>query len=221
MSEIDVNPPQVPTLYHVPYFCSSIPYHVAMELEVPPTELVIKQITEGDLRQGSDMPKISPRRKVPALALPDGSVILEAGAIVMWILERFDKQNKLHARVGDEKRAKMFQAIFYVMTECYRSSLKVYDVCFRIDKKDRDQEKLAVVKAEFEEVVNDHLVMELGTSGGYYLGEEFSVADVMFSYVLMCGDYFDCGLVERDIIADYFQKISTRKAYRQLYWMEE
>lgn len=188
---------------------------------MPSTELKVKKITEEDLRHGSDMVMVSPRRRVPALALPNGDVILEVGAIVLWILERFDKQHKLHAGIGDPKRAKMLQAIFYVMTECYSRNIRVFELCFRIEKKDRDEEKLAVVKAEYEEVVNDHLELELKSGKEYYLGENYSVADIMFSYILMCADYYDCGLVDRGVIADYFGRIGARETFRKLYWMEE
>lgn len=210
--------PTVPTLYHVSYFCSSIPYNLLLELGVPETDIAIKEISADDLRKGADILKVSPRRVVPVMHMPDGSVLCEVGAICMYILENFDKDGKLHPLVGDEKRAKFMQGMFYGVSEVYKAAIGVFMLCYSIEPKDRDVQKLEAAKKKYSEVVEDHIMRELDHGKkDFYLGDKFTAADVMMSYSLMTVEYCDVGLFQDSVMKEYMKRVKARPAYIKLF----
>lgn len=218
-------PPAVPTLYHVPWFCSSIAVQVARELAIESSSLQTNTITPEDLRSGTEILEVSPRRVVPALALPDGTSITEVGAIVLYLLETFDVSGKLHPLVGDARRPRFLQAMFYVVSECYKAAFEVFLLCFRvepklerIDRNERDEQLWKAATAKFQKVVIDHLAREIGDGNRkYYLGDSLSAADFMFGYILMWVDSCDEGLVDRKVVKEYYDRLKTRPFHRQLY----
>lgn len=214
MAPFKYSPPSIPTLYHVPLLCSSIPYIVSLELDIPEEKFEIKQITEEDLHESPDVEHISPRRVVPVMALPDGGSVVEVGAIVMYLLERFDKDHKLHLPLGDADRARMFQGMFYALTECYRRGVTVYTLCVENKPEDIDQEKLGAAIEDYKKIVVQHLAKEL-KGKKYYAGDRFTVADIMFGYILMLGEYLDIGLIEDPVVQEYHASIKQRPAFLQ------
>lgn len=217
-------PPFLPTLYHVPWFCSSIAAQLVAELSIPPTALSVVTLTPVELRTGPEILAVSPRRVVPALALPDGTCITEVGAIVMYILETFDGKGTLHPKVGPE-RARFLQALFYVVSECYKAAFAVFLMCFsikpklvRLDREERDAEKWKEVTGKFKTVVVDHIVREIGDAGRkYYLGDKLSAADFMFGYILMWVDSCDEGLLDHPVVQEYYGRLKARPMHIKLY----
>lgn len=194
-----------------------MPYNVALELRIPPSEFAIKTVEKDYLRNSSEVVSLTPRRVLPVLEFPDGSTMIESGAIVLYLLETFDKEGKLHPLPGAATRTKFLQAVVYVAAECYKASDRVFFLCFGIDKKARDQEKLKAACDAFRKVVTDHLLQEMGHHQKYYLGDDFSAADVVFSYPLRFAEYCDCGLIEDGPVKDYFVRLKERDAYNLLY----
>lgn len=217
--------PSVPTLYHIPYFCSSIPYNIALELGISKTDLSIKTITDSDLRKGTEILSVSPRRVVPVLQFPSGEVICEVGAIVLHLLETYDKSGKLHPLPGQKNRAKFLQGIVYVVAEGYRAGMDLFMLCCdagseghkMLPKEERDRVKVDEAKKKFIDVVIKHLDREMGDSE-FYLGDEVSATDIAFSYLLMCAEYIDEGLLEEsDKVNEWYAKMKAREAFVTLF----
>lgn len=217
--------PAVPTLYHVPWFCSSIAVQVARELPIPPSSLHIKSITPNELRTGKEILQVSPRRVVPVLAFPDGTAIGEVGAIVLYLLETFDESGKLHPLRGDPNRPRFLQASFYVVSECYKAATEIFLMCFRvvpkmerIDPTERDEEKWKNATEKFRKVVIEHLVTALRDGERkFYLGDRLSAADFMFGYILMWVDSCGEGLLDHNVVKEYYDTLKSRPIHRQLY----
>lgn len=213
--------PAVPTLYVVPYHSSSMPHQVLLELDVPASEFVVKALTAEVQQKDPEFQKISHRRKVPAVHFPDGTSIVEAGAIVFYMLERFDKEGKLHPLPTDGHsvdRARFLQGIVYAVTEGYKTAMVLFFLCYNIEKKDRDQTKLEAAKDTCRVAIIDHLLKELKQGQRkYYLGDKFSAADIMMGYMLMTMNYCDCGMMDNEIINEYFGRLTCRPAYKTLF----
>lgn len=215
----------MPTLYHVPWFCSSIAVQVAREIPISPSSLQIKSITVAELRTSEEILQVSPRRVVPVLALPDGTAIGEVGAIVLYLLETFDESGKLHPLRGDPNRPRFLQASFYIVSECYKAAFEVFLMCFRvqptkerIDPKERDEGKWKKATEKFRKVVIEHLVTELKDGGRqFYLGDRLSAADFMFGYILMWVDSCGEGLLDHKVVKEYYDRLKARPIHRQLY----
>ena len=217
--------PAVPTLYHIPYFSSSMPLQVLKELDVPESEFAVKLIDEKVQRTDPEFLKLSPNHKIPVVELPDGTPLLESGAIALYILEKFDHKGELHVLASDTgnavKRAKILQGMFYAVAECYAASMGVFMLCHKIEKKDRDEKKLDVAKANFRKVVFDHLLKELKNGeNDFYAGNQFTVADIMMGYMIMCAEYCDCELMDNAVINSYNERLKGRDSYTSVFPMD-
>lgn len=208
----------VPTLYHVPYFSSSIPYQLLLELGTPSSQIAVKTITDVELRTHKSIPAFSPRRVVPFMVFPDGSAMVEAGAIVIHLCETLDHSHKLHPALGDAHRSRFLQGVVFGVAEGYKAVIACFLLCYKIAKEERDTKKLSAAKENFEKVVVGHLVKELkGGERKYYLGEEFSAVDVVFGYILMTAGYCDAGLIENEIVKNYHESLEKRPTYTKLF----
>lgn len=208
----------VPTLYHVPWFCSSIPYQLLLELEVPRSTVDIITLSEHELRTSSEIEFLSPRRVVPFIAFPDGTTLMEVGAIVLYICETFDKEYKLHPGPGDPNRIRFFQGVVYSVAEAYHIVTEIIRETFGKSKEEWVQERLEPLLRKYESVVVEHLMLELEEAGrAYYLGDKFSVVDIMFGYVLITAKCVDAGLLDNDVVRQYHERIMERPACKQLF----
>lgn len=212
-------PPKVPTLYHVHYFCSSIPYAVALELSIPDDQLKINHISNTTLRADPEIGALSQRRVAPFVHFPDGSVLLEAGAIVLYLCETFDKDGKLHPLPGTPGRNKFLQAVVYTAAECYRAVVNVFLCCYGRTPDQRDEIAVVTTSQKYHKIVTKHLLTQL-EGKKYYLGDQFSVADIMFGYILMTAEVCDVELLEDQSIREYHDRIKARPSYQEVFGLE-
>lgn len=211
-------PPSVPTLYHVQWYNSSILYHIALELSIPSSHLKVIHLTENELRHGSEIAKYSPRRSLPILALPNSAILSDIEPIVMFILENYDQSHKLHPKQTSSKRQNFLDAVLHYFSRCYRAAMDVFLYCHHKPPSRRDHRKLRDLTDNFNRVVINHLLRELKNGKNrYYLGSDFSVADIMYSYLLVSAEFCGIGLLNNRVIQTYFQRIKARPAFRRLY----
>jgi glutathione S-transferase len=204
------------TLYHVNCFCSAIPAQLADELAIPETELVVKTIADPSLlTKDPVLQRISPRGVVPVLALPDGSIICEAGAIALYLCEVFDKSELMHPPVGSPTRARFLQGVIYCVAECYRPAVNVFFECYDIKKKDRDYTAIKQHSEKFQKIVVEHLARELGDDRQYYLGEKISLCDIMFGWILMLASLTEENLITNDAVQQYFGRLASRPSFKK------
>lgn len=211
----------VPTLYHGQWMCSSIPLQIVRELSIPSDKLAVREIlgdTMQKLRTDPVLLRISPRRVLPVLVMPDGSVIVEAVAISLWLLETFDVSGKLHPRPGDPTRAKFLQGMVYAAAEGYKATMSIFMLCFMTAKNDRDKAKISEAKEKhWQRVVVEHLRQELQDGRDYYTGSEFTAVDIAFGYLLVCAETCDEDLISEDFLKAYNARLKKREAYKKLY----
>lgn len=214
MKESGYVAPSVPTLYHVPLCCSTIPIIVSSELGVPSQKFAVTEISATDLAESKGIAQISPRNVVPALAMPDGSALLEVGAIVMYLLERYDERHALHLPLGHPDRPRMFQGMFYGLTECYRRGVTLYGLIVDTPLEQQDKDEIAEAAAEYKAILVDYLATEL-KGKQFYAAGQYTIADIIFAYLLMLGDCVGLELIKDTAVRGYLDKIKKKPAFIQ------
>jgi glutathione S-transferase len=131
-------------------------------------------------RDASRMPPadyyaVNPLGQVPALKLPDGSVMTESAAIVLYLADKFSEAN-LAPSSSAALRPQFLRWLVYLATNIYMTDLRIY-YCDRYTTRAADAAnvKEAAVKAMAREW--EVYAAELA-SRPYMLGEQFSIVDI-------------------------------------------
>ena len=195
-----------------------MPYLVLQELETPSSQVAVKEISDVDLKKHPSIPAYSPRRVVPFLVFPDGSVLLESVAIALYFCETLDKDNKIHPPVGHPNRPLFLQGVVFAVVEGYKAVMECFVLCYRIDENKRDMEKLGPARDKFKKIFIAHLIKALdGGKKKYYLGDKYSAADAMMSYILMTAEYCGCGMIEDEVVEKYHACMKERPSYSKAF----
>ena len=131
----------------------------------------------------ADFLALNPRGQIPALVLPDGTVITKSAAMVLHIADAYPEA-KLLPPLGSSERARVYRWLFYAVTNLYES-------CLRINYSDRfadDATAAALVKQtgrlDFDKYWDllEKDMQDNRTKGPFLLGDQYSVID---PYLLM------------------------------------
>ena len=87
-------------------------------------ERVVLDYEEGEETQ-TEYLAINPRGQIPALGLPDGSVMTESAAIVLHIAESHPEVGML-PMAGSVERAQVYRWLFYAVANLYETDLRLY-----------------------------------------------------------------------------------------------
>ena len=122
----------------------------------------------------------TPMAQVPALRLPDGQIMTESAAILIWLAETYPEAN-LAPKAGDPARAAFLRWMAFVSSAIY-AHYWVRDDPSRVTD---DPTARAQVKARLaERIAACWGVMEAGlTPGVYLLGDQISVLDLYATVV--------------------------------------
>jgi GST-like protein len=121
---------------------------------------------------------VNPSGKVPALRLPDGTVVTESLAIMLTIADRFPAA-KLLPEAGSAARADVYRWLAYVAGEIY-PMVEIVDYPERFVPMGIDADTL---RAKARSRVRENLLLiERTVKGPWFLGEELSAIDI---YVAM------------------------------------
>ncbi len=139
---------------------------------------------------------INPRQQIPALILPDGTVLTEAAAIMLHIADAFPKAN-LAPRPGSTARALHDRWLVFLAVNIYEGELrKAYSGRYSDDPGHASSIASAAVKY----VERHYLILEKQISAGpYFLGHPFSVLDI---YIWMLAQW-----MEQDWLAENCPKV--------------
>jgi len=139
---------------------------------------VIIDMEKGEEMQ-ADYLAVNPRGQIPALFLPDGSLLTESAAMVLYIAERYPESGLLPPP-GSVERAQVYRWLFYAVANIYEADLRLYySERFATEADCADS-----IKNKASEDMNsawELLEQQLG-DGPYLLGEQYSVID---PYLLM------------------------------------
>lgn len=134
----------------------------------------------GDPNDGEKVLAANPMRQVPALVLPDGEILTESAAILIWLDEQHP-QARLAPPPGSPGRARFLRWMAYVSSAIY-SLYWVKDEPARLAPDPAAQP--ALVERTEERIADCWRMMgEQVTPGAYILGDELSVLDLYVAVV--------------------------------------
>ena len=180
-------------------------------------ELVVLDYDAHEETQ-TDFLALNPRGQIPALMLPDGTVISESAAMVLHIADAHPEANLLPP-LGSIDRAKVYRWLFYAVANLYES-------CLRFNYSDRFAEgatAAALVKQTARLDIDkywDLLEKDLqnnSSNGPYLLGDQYSVID---PYLLMLIGWHEspATLLERSPnLAALFNTVRQRPAVSKIW----
>ena len=203
------------TLYHVPRTISSPIVQCLMELDVL-DQVTIVEKDFPSLKQ-QDYLSINPMGTVPALVDDDIApvILFESGAILDYLLEKFDTENKLHpapSTASDEaqqRRAKYLQLKQFIIATAYPfiASLHIHVLFQPKEKHDPAYIESATHK------VTSLLIPVLETALGeneFLLGDAMSAVDLLLCKPM--NNLNELGLLEKSpSLQKLFQTISNRR----------
>jgi glutathione S-transferase len=141
-------------------------------------ERIILDLGDGEELQPEYL-AINPRGQIPALVLPDGSVLTETAATLLHLAGANPDAGLLPPE-GSLERARVYRWLFYAASNIYESDLRLY----YSDRYTSDIDCAEAVKLAAREYMDkswDIFEAELG-EGPFLLGNQYSVID---PYLLM------------------------------------
>jgi glutathione S-transferase len=160
-------------LYWSPSSGAMTPQALFEEIGVAYEKIVI-DIDKGD-HQNEEFLAVNPMAQIPALVLPDGTLMTETAAILLQIVDRHPEA-KLAPPAGSSERAHFLRWLFFLASNVYPTNLRFYYA----DRYTSDPNGAEYVKqaaaADLDRqfgILNDTL-----DPGPYLLGETFSAIDV-------------------------------------------
>lgn len=139
-------------------------------------------VNTGDGQHLTDEYKsINPRQQVPALQLPDGSVMTEGSAMMLHISDAFP-QAELLAKPGSPMRAQQDRWLVFMAVNVYEGELrKAY-----ADRYTDDAGSVEGTRSNADAYVKRHYeILEAAAVGPYFFGETFSMVD-LYLWMLAC-----------------------------------
>lgn len=137
-------------------------------------EIIPVNINEGE-QHLPEYGRINPRRQLPALALPDGSIMTEGAAILLHIADTHP-QARLAPSPGSSERGQHDRWLFYFAVNVYEGELRKLQPQRYVSS----EECAEKVKEAADSYVEKHYKLFEGAMGDgpYTFGDNFTVLDI-------------------------------------------
>jgi GST-like protein len=133
-------------------------------------------------REASDVARfrvINPTGRVPALALPDGTVMFESAAMLIHLASSHP-ESLLAPQPGTSRHAVFLQWMVFLSANVYESALRMY---YSDRYSSRGEADAEAIRKKGTEDFHSHLALVSQGLGPYVLGADYSIADV-YLYML-------------------------------------
>ena len=127
--------------------------------------------------------QVNPTGKVPALALPDGTVMFESAAILLH-LALSNPQAAIAPQPGTTRHATFLQWMVFLSANVYEAVLRIY---YSERYSSRGESDGAVIREKGLADYRAHLALIARNLGPYVLGSDYSIADA-YLYMLVSWD---------------------------------
>ena len=191
-------------LYYSPGACSMAPHIVALEagLEI---DLVKVDIPNKRTEHGDDYWKINPQGYVPALALDDGDVLTEVGAVCQYLADQ-NPQSGLASPLGSIQRYHEMSAINFAATEVHKQIGALFNPLLTPEMKEIQKATIAHRLKFLEKML---------TGKAYVMGDRFTIADAYLFTTLNWTHLHEISLDAYPNIQAFMQRVGERKEVRQ------
>ncbi len=131
---------------------------------------------EKEEHKSEEFLSVNPMGQIPALVLPDGTLMTETAAMLAQIVDRHPEA-KLAPPAGSAERARFLRWLFFLASTVYPTILRVYYP----ERYSTDPSSEAGIKAAAEADLNDQfgILDDALDPGPYLLGETFSAVDIL------------------------------------------
>jgi len=130
---------------------------------------------ESEENQDPEFLAINPMAQIPALVLPDGTLMTESAAMVLQICDRHPEA-KLAPPAGSSESARFARWLFFMATNLYTTDLRLYYADRFTSDPDGVEGVQQAGRADMDRyfaILNDAL-----DPGPYLLGQTFSAVDI-------------------------------------------
>lgn len=158
---------------------------------------------------------INPSGKVPALR-DDDQVILESGAIVTYLADKFNEKQLIPAP-GSKVRGCHDQWCFFAQSELEQALWTIGKHNYVLPEERRVPEVIKTAEWEFQKALK--LFSEGLGEKTFILGDQFSAADIMLGHTLFWGLSFKQSVKQQNL-RDYIDRLRNRPALAQA-WDKE
>jgi glutathione S-transferase len=158
----------------------SLVVQVALEEVGAPFECVWIGREAAEVERFKD---VNPTGRVPALALPDGTVMFESAAILVH-LSNLHPEAKLAPQTGTTRHAMFLQWMTFLSANVYESVLRIY---YPGRYTTRGEDDAAVVREQGKIDYLVHMSLIARNLNPYVLGAEYSIAD---TYLYMLASWY-------------------------------
>ena len=195
-------------LYYATGTCSLSPHIVAIEagiaLELERVDIrKIPRVTET----GADYAQVNPNLYVPALALDDGTILLEGTAIVQYLAD-LAPDSGLAPPPGSLARVRLQSWLGFIATELHKAfSPWLFHPEYGTQAQDVARSRIAARL--------DHVERHLASGGPYLLGDTFTVADAYLYTILSWSDVARVDLDAFPQVRALLASIGARPAVRE------
>jgi GST-like protein len=156
--------------------------------------------------------EINPTGKVPALALPDGTIMFESAAMLVH-LALLNPDAKLAPQPGTTRHATFLQWMSFLSANVYEAVLRIY---YSARYSSRGEADVGVIREQGMADYLNHVGLIARSLNPYVLGAEYSIADV---YLYMLSSWFpDRAELDRRLpaLAAHSAKIAARPAVQKV-----
>jgi glutathione S-transferase len=192
-------------LYFSPGSCSLSP-HIALREAALPFELEKVDLRSKEMASGGDYRQVNPKGSVPALKLPDGTVLTEGAALLQYIADQAPEKN-LAPKAGTMQRYRLQEWLNFVATEIHKG----FSPLFRADQMVTQAEGNAQFKAALiANLHNKFKILAEHLEKHEYLMDHFTVADGYLFTVLRWAKAFKIELPPA--IQSFQERVQARPA---------
>ena len=188
-------------LYFSPGACSLSP-HIALREANLPVELVKVDLRAKTLSDGSDFRTVNPKGYVPAIQLPDGSLLTEGPAIVQYIADQAP-QSGLAPAAGTIERYRLQETLNYISTELHKS----FSPLFNPNAPEAWKAQVKTMLAARFDLLSARLEGQ-----SYLFGEQFTVADGYLFTVLNWTRLVGIDLSAWPVLTAFQKRVASRPA---------
>ena len=197
-------------LYFSPGACS-LASHIALReagIEFALEKVILK---EDKTASGSDYLKISPLGYVPALALPDGSVLTEGVAILLYVADQKPELG-LVPPAGDPNRYQAYRWLTFISSEIHKGFGPLFNPTMPEELKKAALERL---KTRFS-FIEKHLAKH-----EWLVGDRFTVADIYAFVCLGWSAFMHIDLSEWPQIQSFLTRVGNRPVVMEALRVEQ
>jgi glutathione S-transferase/GST-like protein len=138
-------------------------------------EKIVIDFDKGE-HKSAEFLSVNPMGQIPALVLPDGTLMTETAAMLTQIVDRHPEA-KLAPPAGSSERARFLRWLFFLASNVYPTVLRFYYA----DRYSTDPNAAEGIKAAAKSDLDEQfkILDDALDPGPYLLGEAFSAADVL------------------------------------------